>query len=321
MEEEASQLIRAIRGTRSQVQLARRLGYKGNPVADWESGRRFPTISRVLQACEAVGIDVQAAFARFHPETAALLGGADDDGIARWMRQHQGGASYVELAERTGRSRFAVARWLTGESRPRLPDFLRLVDALTGRVIALVAELVPIGTVPLMAERQRAEQAAWRLAFDEPWTAAVLRVLETADYRSLSAHRPGFIADVLEIPQSLERRCLEQLERLGVIHHREGRYVPGSPLSIATRAEPAELRALGAFWTEVSLARQRAPRRQGDLFSYNLFSVSKSDLDRIRRLHLDYFREVRSIVAASEPCEAVAMIQVHLMEWPPGPPR
>ena len=95
-----------------------------------------------------------------------------------------------------------------------------------------------------------------------------------------------------------------------------GRYVSSGPIAVDTRAEPAEMRALGAHWTETSLARQRAPRRAGDMFSYNLFSVSRAVLDRIRALHLAYYREVRAIMGATDAAETVAMIQVHLMEWP-----
>jgi hypothetical protein len=318
VEQVARQLLRAIRGSRSQVAFSRRLGYRGNPAADWEAGRSFPTAAGTLRACDLAGIDVPGAFARFHPESAFALADADDDGVRRWLKQHQGQLTVVELAERVERSRFSVARWLSGESRPRLPDFLRIIEAMTGRLSSWVAELVPIGAVPILAAHYRAGVAASRLAFDEPWTAAVLRVLETQAYRDLPRHVPGYFAEALEIPLSTERRCLEQLERLGVIDLVDGRYIMGRPLSVSTHAEPAELRALGAHWTEVSLARQRAPRRQGDLFSYNLFSVSEADMHRIREAHVRYYREVRAIVASSEPCERVALINVHLMVWP-GP--
>ena len=54
-------------------------------------------------------------------------------------------------------------------------------------------------------------------------------------------------------------------------------------------------------------------------FSYNLFSVSRVDLERIRELHRAYFRELRRIVAASEPAECVVLANVHLLELGAGP--
>lgn len=74
MEIVARQFLRAVRGARSQAAFSRKLGYRGNPVADWEAGRRFPTAEEALRACERVGIDVHAAFHRFHPVAAPALG-------------------------------------------------------------------------------------------------------------------------------------------------------------------------------------------------------------------------------------------------------
>ena len=40
--ETAGQLIRALRGSRSQRAFARRIGYRGNPIANWEAGLSAP---------------------------------------------------------------------------------------------------------------------------------------------------------------------------------------------------------------------------------------------------------------------------------------
>ncbi|HKP62419.1 MAG TPA: hypothetical protein VJV78_37050 [Polyangiales bacterium] len=37
-------------------------------------------------------------------------------------------AAVAALAQRSGLSRFAIGRWLSGQCQPRLPDFFRLVD-------------------------------------------------------------------------------------------------------------------------------------------------------------------------------------------------
>ena len=58
-------LVRALRGDRSQVAFARRLGYRSNAVYTWESGRRWLSASAFLRAAERVGIDVRAGVAAF----------------------------------------------------------------------------------------------------------------------------------------------------------------------------------------------------------------------------------------------------------------
>ena len=47
-------------------------------------------------------------------------------------------------------------------------------------------------------------------------------------------------------------------------------------------------------------------------FSYNVFAVSRSDFERIRQAHLDYFRLLRSIVSESTPEEVVVVANVQL---------
>src|SRR5690348_7757071 len=142
----ARQLLRAIRGRRSQVAFARRLGYRGNPLADWEAGRRFPTVQRALRACSASGIDVRAAFARFHPQ--APPDPSSVKSMAEWLERLRGKTSVAALATRTGYSRHQLGRWLSAQAEPRLPQLLRVLEAITGRISDLIAELVPIEQVP-----------------------------------------------------------------------------------------------------------------------------------------------------------------------------
>src|SRR5262245_25245621 len=131
MAEVASQFLRAVRGKRSQVAFARRLGYRANPITDWENGRRFPTAAEAVRACERAGIDVSAAFARFYP-AAAPPERCDNASLCAWLARARGSTPIGELAQRCARSRFSVARWLSGEAQPRLPDFFLLADAITG---------------------------------------------------------------------------------------------------------------------------------------------------------------------------------------------
>ena len=59
--------------------------------------------------------------------------------------------------------------------------------------------------------------------------------------------------------------------------------------------------------------------RPDDAFAYNVFSVKSEDLDRIRELYRAFFREVRQIVAASEPTDTVALLAIQLLDWPTPP--
>src|SRR5687767_13046510 len=128
----AAELLRAIRGRRSQAAFARRVGCRGNAIYTWEAGRNFPTAARAFFAAQRAGIDVRAALRRFYVRPPGWLDRSDPtqpEVLARLLDDLRGKSSVQAIARSTGRSRFAVARWLKGQTEPRLPDFLRLVEA------------------------------------------------------------------------------------------------------------------------------------------------------------------------------------------------
>src|SRR5688572_30799791 len=209
----AAELIRALRGRRSQLAFSRRLGFRTNVVHTWEAQRRWPTASRALLAAERAGADPRAALTRFYrippawlTPTAALT----PELVARLLADLRGRATIGDVAQRAGRSRFAVGRWLKGEAEPRLPDFLRMIEATSLRVLDFVAAFVDPRSLPSVTPRWEKLEAGRRAAFELPWSHAVLRVLELESYRR-HPHREGFIADQLGIGLDEEQRCLEAL--------------------------------------------------------------------------------------------------------------
>ena len=62
------------------------LGYRTNTVSDWEAGRRAPGGAEFLRVCTQLGVDVPAAFERFHPATAPLIVEGSEYTPDRWLR-------------------------------------------------------------------------------------------------------------------------------------------------------------------------------------------------------------------------------------------
>jgi hypothetical protein len=223
----------------------------------------------------------------------------------------RGHSPIQDLAGRIGRSRFRVARWLRGTAEPRLPDFLRMIEATSLRLLDFIASLVDPAEMPSMASAWRELQTARRAAYEMPWSHAVLRAIELEQYAALSRHQSGWIAARLGIDRAEEERCIDMLLRTGQIQRSGERFAPGPALTVDTRQDPEAGRKLKAWWARVGLDHLRA----GDdgLYSYNLFTVSETDYQRLRELHLAYFRELRSIVAQSSPAERVVLANVQLL--------
>jgi len=315
----SSELLRALRGRRSQTAFSKRLGYRSNVAYAWESGRAWPTALDFFGILERSGRKLESALAAFFRLPAGASVKADlhsARGIAGFLDDLRGRTAVIDLARATQRSRFAVARWLKGEAEPRLPDFLRLVECASLRLLDFLACFIDPSTLPSVAKRWRELEIARRAAYEMPWSHAVLRVIELPAYRKLRAHAPGFIAQRLSISLEEEGRCVALLLETGQLEKKGKRLIPGAALTVDTRGDAARSRQAKAFWTRVALDRIEAGA--DGTFSYNLFSVSRVDLERIRELHRAYFRELRRIVAESEPAECIALANLHLLELGAG---
>lgn len=310
----AIELVRALRGQRSQTAFSKRVGYRSNVASAWEAGRAWPTAARFFRVAERAGrkLDGLASFHRQAQSASLVRGLTTPAGVAAFLDDLRGATATVDLARTAERSRFAVARWLKGEAEPRLPDFLRLVEASSLRLLDFLACFMDPSRLPSIADAWRNLEAARRAAHELPWSHAVLRAVELNGYRQLKRHRPGFIADRLHISREEEERCVALLLQTGQLRKEGKRLVPGAPLMVDTRGDEALSRRTKAWWSQVGLERLQAA--QPGTFSYNLFSASHADLARIRELYRGYFREVRRIVAASEPAECVVLMNVHLFE-------
>ena len=314
----ARELLVSLRGSRSQTAWSRRLGYRSNVAYAWESGRRWPTAAELLRAAGRSGRDVPAALTQFYGHRPVWLEELEVDSpaaVARLLDDLRGNTPINDLVVASGISRYSISRWLSGHTQPRLPDFLRLVEAASVRLIDLLAVLVDPNTMPTIEPIWKRLEARRRGAGQLPWTQAILRALELTDYLNLPAHEPGWIARRLGISEEEETRCLAFLRDTGQIQWQDVRYRIQT-LAVDTNRTPVINRRLKAHWARVGA--ERIEQGTPGQFSYNVFSVSRADFERIREAHLRYFYALRGIVAESSPDEvvAVANVQLFLLEEP-----
>ena len=309
----ARQLVRAVRGRRTQAAFSRRIGCQSNVLYTWESGRRYPTARRFFEVASRAGIDVGAALSGFLRSRPSWLDGkcmAQGDGVVRLLAELQGNRNGTEIARATGKSRFAVARWLAGQTEPRLPDFLLLVEAMSYRLLDFVAALVDPAQLPLIEDGWRALSAARQAAYTSPWCHAVLRLLETERLRAASQVSASDIAAELRLTEVETQAALDLLETTGQIVREGRRWQVKQTLNVDLAEDPDAVRRLKAWAAGIGL--ERIGEQREGLYSYNLFCVSERDYVELQRLHRAYFRQLRAIVAESAPSERVAMVNLQL---------
>jgi transcriptional regulator with XRE-family HTH domain len=314
----ARQVLRALRAGRSQAAVSRRLGFRSNVAAKWESGQRMPTAKEVLGYGERLGQSPWQALCALNPNAATALGQRNAPEFPAWLRALKGTQTLNNVASRSGLSRFSVGRFLSGQSEPRLPQFLALLDAITDRLEDFIDAWLEIDNVPLLAPRLARSRAARDALFERPLCLAVLCLLDT---KALDVPR---LAQIASLGQALEQsrdtidECLETLTRGGVIALHTDRYKLSGALTVEANAQPEREIAARSFWTKLAHERSKAPRKL-DLCSYNVFSIARKDYVKLQQLQREFYRGARALVAASEPTELAGLLVVQLVSWEPQP--
>jgi transcriptional regulator with XRE-family HTH domain len=318
-EELAVELVRALRGKRSCASASRRAGYRSNVVQRWERKEAWPTAAGFLRFCQGVRVDVAKVYGDFFgrpPEWLERQEPASSEAVAAFLSQMRGKTAINALAHSAGVNRYTMSRWLNGSSEPRLPDFLRLIEVLSRRLVDFLAVLVDPELLPSMKQRWARVRAARSLAYAEPRSHAVLRALELAEYRERGFAEPGFLERRLGMSTSEVQRCLAALQRAGQIRQRQGKWQPVAVLRVDTRADPAGARAAKLAWLDV--ARERLERGAPGNFGFSLFAISRQDLRRLRELHLEYVRSMQALIAGSRSSECVALYCAQLLDLDVG---
>src|SRR5690606_7166922 len=129
------ELVRALRGRRSQTACNRRLGYSSNVAHAWETGTRQPSMTdlfRLAQLRELDTASIAKALVR-RPELDLRSSAPGGVNGTAWLGELVVGWSVSELARELGCNRNTVARWLRGDTEPRLAQLLQLVQLTTQR--------------------------------------------------------------------------------------------------------------------------------------------------------------------------------------------
>jgi DNA-binding phage protein len=266
-----------------------------------------------MRAARMAHVDLEASLARFFREPPQWLDSSPVDtpgGIAALLNELRGTTSVTELARKAGVSRYSMSRWLSAATQPRLPDFLATLQAASLRLVDFLTVLVEPTDMPSVLPLYKQLQARREGAFKHPWTQAIVRALELEDYLRTPRHADGWIAGRLGITEDEEQRCITFLADSGQITWTGTHWRQVEVGAVDTRRQRRISRHLKSHWSNVAGERIRADR--DGQFSYNVFTVSEADFERIRALHLEYYFAMRAVVAESEPGECVAVANVQL---------
>lgn len=314
----SAELLQAVRGRHAQILLSRRLGYDSNIIYRWETQKCWPTAAMFLQLCKRVRIDVAGSFRKFYGRQPDWLVEGDpcsEQTVVAFLKDLQGTVPIQALARAVGQSRFTVSRWLNGTAQPRLPDFLRVLEATSRRTLDFVSTFTDPQDLPCVTKTWRRLQRAKQVAYDSPWSHAVLHALELEEL-SHPKVRLGVLANRLGISEVEVTTALHALQEAGQVRRHRGSWRITRQQTVNTAQDPERALQLKAFWFQVATDRVRA--HAPGFFGYSLFAISEQDMRRLREVQLEYIRQMQAIIAGSAPGERVGLYSVQLLDLAKG---
>ena len=147
-------------------------------------------------------------------------------------------------------------------------------------------------------------------AYEYPESHLILRAIELQAYEKLPQHEVGWLARRTGLSHAEEERALRLLETAGQIEFAQGKWSVSGEAMVDTRSDPQKSRDLRAHFIEQAKAALLA--EQDGIFGYNLFSISRKDLERVRAIHGRYFQEINELIAQSSPNEEVVLFSTQL---------
>jgi hypothetical protein len=259
-----------------------------------------------LWIAQRMGVDPKAALERYYRTQPAWLAACDlttPVGVAQFLSDLRATQSISVLANSLRTTRFSIARWLAAKTEPRLPEFFQFVEVASLRLLDFVALFVDPEQLPSVRSTWQALQRARSLAYERPWTQAILRCLELRTYRE-QPHSASWLAAHLGVDAEEVETGLQQLSSSRQVEWDGTHFAPVTVRAMDIGRDRAKAQQLRAWWGRVGV--ERAAQGSAGMV-YNLFGVSHVDLQRLRLLQKQYIAELRNIVINSEPVQCVVL--------------
>lgn len=315
-EEIVRELIVALRGTYSTVDLSKAMGYKYNQVRRWETGEKQFRWDEFCLYCKAVDVPLPAIlYEVFHYQAQ------DPMAFLSFLHLNRFPLHTIEqLSEKLHRHPSAIRRYLDGEIFPDLEFVLAYIDLDYNRLAEFILRILPDDSDSLLKATFEPQIKMVLKEAEFPLAAAIEGWLVTHPYESLNSHDEEFIAKRVGISTEEVRHILEVMEKAGTVRcNANGKYVLTYDALLLPGSEKGSHFKFYKYWSE------RASRRYADDHAINrspvkgaglcrVVAVSQSTSKKLNDILVRADAEIRTLLENSspEPCDDVRVISFNI---------
>jgi transcriptional regulator with XRE-family HTH domain len=318
----AQEILKRIRGSRTQIETSRILGFHYNQYHKWESGDRQIKWDQFIMVCEAFQVQIEGTLRymllyilkKFDPANAPdilsqflkISGRNDLDVLARRLHTHQS----------------SIRRWLNGSVMPDLGTVLQFFDLEKDFLDAFIRRIFEVAPgEATYSKSANIEEARLQFFSFFPWGLVILAALEVQQFQNLKSEKLPELARFVGIDNEILKMSLSLMVRLGIVEIEKECYQLKIHFFNLNNLNKEELVRPCQYWTE-KIDRRMKIREMGGgdrlppktlLFSdYRMVSITKESEDLINAAMAEFIGKVKAIHENQKgPREKVACLLIH----------
>ncbi|POB14479.1 DUF4423 domain-containing protein [Halobacteriovorax sp. DA5] len=300
-DELSQQLIRSIRGDKSQEWVNQKLGASSNIVHRWEKGHSKTSWEDFLSLCDIFKIDLKNILLSYLRYQDTLQ---EPSKLLDFIFSNK---SLNDISSSCGITTSKLRRLKSGETGLCLNDFLQIVFGLDEmESMALVFELTSQKSIPLLDNYNKMRLEITKHYFDNPNIGIVLICLDLPAYKKLSFHQDSFLAKATGLSIKEVNDILVICENNKLIEKVDGIYRAGK-IKISDRGSRQQMNDIRKFWLEKAIANIK-DKSEKDAYGSMVFNASQSARQQIIALYLRFFEDFKKIVSEDTDEDVVTLV-------------
>ncbi len=198
-----SDVLVALRGSQSQINISKKMRFEFNQVYRWESGRTMIAWPDFIRLCKIYEVDLREALRTCY----SYFGKIED--TAALCRHFVGHHKISEFAEAIEMSRSSLSRWMSGKGEPHLIQLMKIMQLGSIDFYRFLETLTNFAKLPTIEHELQIEREHMTLYDRFPWLSVLLSALTLGEYKSTPTM--AFLAQKARLPVESVKEAIEAL--------------------------------------------------------------------------------------------------------------
>ena len=281
-------LVKILRGRRTQDYLNKKMSYQFNQVHKWETGKVRISWLEFIKLCQVGEKDLSGTMKACFSYSGSLKNSANL--VQHFTANHK----KTEIVAELNISRSTLSRWLNGVLIPDAVQFFQLMHLYSSDFFFFVEELAGSRNIPSLKAELDKEHAYLKAYEKYPWLSVLLSALDITSYRDNPT--TSQLAKICKLPVSSVKEAVEDLVSAGLLVW-NGKQWTAEIQKINFRGSRTGTRQVGRYVYERTLQGYPCAFGNEDMrYSWKIFSLNRTQYDVMIQKYTEFFNELGQFI-------------------------